>query len=125
VGSGDVFGMDVAHSCASGMNGLRATGDLVARLQMTKGMRITEAKRLVADRLGVTPADLSDNVAMHDLRGELRLGRVYETESPCPGDPSPLEAKCHIAELLDLPVNAATRMLAGLGTAATRRTETM
>jgi dimethylamine--corrinoid protein Co-methyltransferase len=69
-----MFGMDVAHSCASGMNGLRAAGDLVARLQMAKGMRITEAKRYVADKLGATPRDLSDNQAMHERRGELRLG---------------------------------------------------
>ena len=48
--------MDVAHSCASGMNGLRAAGDLVARMQMAKGMRIGEAKRHVADRLGVAAA---------------------------------------------------------------------
>ncbi len=32
VGSGDIFGMPVAHAVASGMNGLRAAGDLVARL---------------------------------------------------------------------------------------------
>jgi dimethylamine--corrinoid protein Co-methyltransferase len=98
-----MFGMDVAHSCASGMNGLRAAGDLVARLQMAKGMRITEAKRYVADKLGVTPRDLSDNQAMHERRGELRLGRVFETESTYYADPSPLEAKWHISELLELP----------------------
>ena len=109
-----MFGMDVAHSCASGMNGLRAAGDLVARMQMAKGMRITEAKRYVADRLGVTPRDLSDNPAMHELRGELRLGRVFETESSYYADPSPLEAKWHIAERLDLPINSVERFKAGL-----------
>ena len=41
--------MPVAHAVASGMNGLRAAGDLVARLEMAKGMRLTEAKRTVAD----------------------------------------------------------------------------
>ena len=107
--------MDVGHSAASGMNGLRAAGDLVARLQMTRGMRIADAKRFVADKLGVTAPDLSDNVAMHELRGELRLGRVFETESPSPHDPSPLEAKCHIADLLGLPVNSAARLREGLG----------
>ena len=124
MGSGDTFGMDVGHSAASGMNGLRAAGDLVARLQMTRGMRIADAKRFVADRLRVTPLDLSDNVAMHELRGELRLGRVFETESPNPHDPSPLEAKCHIADLLDLPIKSATRLRAGLGV-GTRPMETL
>ena len=109
-----MFGMDVAHSCASGLNGLRAAGDLVARLQMAKGMRITEAKRYVADKLGVTPRDLSDNQAMHERRGELRLGRVFETESTYYADPSPLEAKWHIAELLELPINSVERLKAGL-----------
>ena len=106
--------MDVAHSCASGMNGLRAAGDLVARMQMAKGMRIKQAKRYVADRLGVTPRDLSDNTAMHELRGELRLGRVFETESSYYTDPSPLEAKCHIADLLELRLGAVERFRAGL-----------
>ena len=109
-----MFGMDVAHSCASGLNGLRAAGDLVARLQMAKGMRITEAKRYVADKLGVTPRDLSDNQAMHERRGELRLGRVFETESTYYADPSPLEAKWHISELLELPINSVERLKTGL-----------
>ena len=111
-----MFGMDVAHSCASGMNGLRAAGDLVARLQMAKGMRIIEAKRYVADKLGVTLRDLSDNQAMHERRGELRLGRVFETESTYYADPSPLEAKWHISELLELPINSVERLKAGLST---------
>jgi dimethylamine--corrinoid protein Co-methyltransferase len=109
-----MFGMDVAHSCASGLNGLRAAGDLVARLQMAKGMRITEAKRYVADKLGVTPRELSDNQAMHERRGELRLGRVFETESTYYADPSPLEAKWHISELLELPINSVERLKTGL-----------
>jgi hypothetical protein len=46
---------------------------------------------------------------MHELRGELRLGRVFETETTHPGDPSPLEAKRNIAERLDLPVNGVVR----------------
>jgi dimethylamine--corrinoid protein Co-methyltransferase len=106
--------MDVAHSCASGLNGMRAAGDLVARLQMAKGMRITEAKQYVADKLGVTPRDLSDNQAMHERRGELRLGRVFETESTYFADPSPLEAKWHISELLELPINSVERLKTGL-----------
>lgn len=106
--------MDVAHSCASGMNGLRAAGDLVARMQMAKGMRIAQAKRHVADKLGVTVRDLSDNTAMHELRGALRLGRVFETESSYYADPSPLEAKWHIADLLGLRLNAVERLREGL-----------
>jgi dimethylamine--corrinoid protein Co-methyltransferase len=102
VGSGDTFGMPIAHAVASGMNGLRAAGDLVARLEMAKGMRLTEAKRTVAEALGVSVADLSDPLVMHEVRGELRLGRVFELETTYPHDPSPQEAKANIRELLGL-----------------------
>jgi dimethylamine---corrinoid protein Co-methyltransferase len=102
VGSGDTFGMPVAHAVASGMNGLRAAGDLVVRLQMAKGMRLTEAKRLVAEKLGVSITDLADPLVMNQVRGELRLGRVFEAETTYPHDPSPQEAKATIRALLGL-----------------------
>lgn len=95
--------MPVAHAVASGMNGLRAAGDLVARLEMAKGMRLTEAKRTVAEALGVSVADLADPLVMHEVRGELRLGRVFELETTYPHDPSPQEAKATIRQLLGLP----------------------
>jgi dimethylamine---corrinoid protein Co-methyltransferase len=101
--------MAVAHAVASGMGGMRTTGDLVVRLQMTRGMKLKQAKDHVAQRLGVSPADLSDNVAMHELRGELRLGRIYEVEASCYTDPSPIEAKTRIARLLDIPINSVER----------------
>jgi dimethylamine---corrinoid protein Co-methyltransferase len=102
--------MPVAHAVASGMNGLRAAGDLVARLEMTKGMRLADAKRYVAGKLGAGVADLADPLVMHELRGELRLGRVFEAETTYPGDPSPLEAKLNIGALLGLPLNGTARL---------------
>ena len=101
--------MPVAHAVASGMNGLRAAGDLVARLEMARGMKLAEAKVYVAEKLGTGVADLADPLVMHEVRGELRLGRVFETETTYPGDPSPLEAKLNIAELLALPINCVAR----------------
>jgi len=101
--------MPVAHAVASGMNGLRAAGDLVARLEMTRGMRLADAKQYVAGKLGAAVTDLADPLVMHELRGELRLGRVFETETTHPGDPSPLEAKRNIAALLALPINCVAR----------------
>ena len=97
------------------MNGLRAAGDLVVRMQMSQGMRIKEAKTFVADKLGVSVLSLSDPLTMHELRGEKRLGRIFETETTYFKDPSPLEAKVHIADLLGIPGNAATKLKAGLG----------
>lgn len=109
MGTGDILGMPAAHAVASGLNGIRAAGDLVARMQLTRGMRLTEAKRYVADRLGVGVSDLSDNVAMDEIRRELGIGRVMDTESPYPGQPVGMEAKTAIAELLDVPVNCVAR----------------
>ncbi len=97
--------MSIAHTCAAGMGGLRAAGDLVARLQMAKGMRLAEAKQAVADALGVGVRDLSDNQTMHELRGELRLGRIFEAEVNYFRDPSALEAKLNIEKLLGLELN--------------------
>jgi hypothetical protein len=39
---------------------------------------------------------------MHEVRGELRLGRVFEAETTYPYDPSPKEAKAAIRGLLGL-----------------------
>jgi dimethylamine--corrinoid protein Co-methyltransferase len=102
--------MAVAHSAAAGMGGMRAAGDLVARLQMAKGMRLTAAKAYVAGKLGVSTRDLSDCAAMQELRAEHGLGQIFEGEAPHPFDPGPLEAKANIARLLDLPINSVTRL---------------
>ena len=107
--------MPVTHGVAAGMGGMRAAGDLVARLQMAKGMRLAEAKAFVAGRLGVGPRDLSDSSAMQELRAELGLGQIYEGEAPHPFDPSPLEAKLNISRLLDLPLNGVRRLAERLG----------
>jgi dimethylamine--corrinoid protein Co-methyltransferase len=107
--------MSIAHTCAAGMGGLRAAGDLVARLQMAKGMRLAEAKQAVADALGVGVRDLSDNQVMHELRAELRLGRIYEGEVNYFRDPSPLEAKLNIEKLLGLEFNGVRALRERLG----------
>ena len=59
------------------MGGMRAAGDLVARMQMTRSMRLKEAKEHVAAKLGVTPFDLSDPAVMTDVRNELGFGRIH------------------------------------------------
>jgi len=94
---------------ASGMNGMRTAGDLVMRLQMTRGMRLREAKAYVADKLGVSVRDLSDGVIMQDVRSEFGIGRLTELENECVGEPTAMEAKFNIAELLDLPINCVDR----------------
>jgi len=101
--------MPCAHATASGMGGMRAAGDLVARLQMTRGMRLAEAKETVASCLGVSPSDLSDPIQMNELRAELGLGRITTFEMSYPNDASAMEAKARIAELLNIPINSVRR----------------
>jgi dimethylamine--corrinoid protein Co-methyltransferase len=104
-----MLGMPCAHSIASGMGGMRAAGDLVARLQMTRGMRLREAKEYVAGKLKVSVSDLSDPLTIGEVRTELGLGRVMTCESCFPDKASAMEAKFNISELLAIPINCVER----------------
>jgi Dimethylamine methyltransferase (Dimeth_PyL) len=100
------MGMPIAHSVAAGMGGIRTAGDLVARMQMTRKMRINEAKAYVAERLSVSPADLSDVHVMREVREELDIGVITSV----PGCAKGIEAKARIAQLLDIDINSVTRL---------------
>jgi len=78
---GDPLGMAISHAIASGMGGMRAAGDLVARMQMTRGMKIDQAKAYVADKLSIAVSDLTDPVIMTEIRQDLEIGSMY----PLPG----------------------------------------
>ena len=98
--------MAISHAIASGMGGMRAAGDLVARMQMTRGMKIDEAKAYVADKLSIAVCDLTDPVIMTEIRQDLEIGTMY----PLPGCAKGLEAKIRIAELLGIEINCIRRM---------------
>lgn len=100
------MGMPIAHSVAAGMGGIRTAGDLVARMQMTRKMRIKEAKAYVAEKLKVSPADLSDVHVMREVREDLDIGIITSV----PGCAKGIEAKARIAELLDIEINSVTRL---------------
>ena len=87
------------------MGGMRAAGDLVARVQMTRGMRIQKAKAYVAEKLGVAVAELTDPIIMTEVRTDLGLGLV----TPLPGVPKGIEAKFNIARVLDIDINCVKR----------------
>ena len=106
MGVGDPLGMAISHAVASGMGGMRAAGDLVARMQMTRGMKIDEAKSYVADRLNVSVSDLTDPVLMTEVRQDLKIGTLH----PVPNNPQGMEAKVKIAELLDIDINCVKRL---------------
>ena len=101
--------MHNAHAQAAGMGGMRAAGDLVARLQMTRGMRLEQAKQYVAGKLGVTPFDLSDPVVMTDVRNEFGFGRIHSYAISQPWQANQIEAKVNIARVLDVPINCVAR----------------
>jgi dimethylamine--corrinoid protein Co-methyltransferase len=100
--------MALTHAHASGMGGMRAAGDLVARMQMARGMRIQEAKAYVADKLSIAVSDLTDPVIMTEVREDLQIGAV----TPLPGCAKGIEAKFRIAEILGIDINCVQRFKA-------------
>jgi len=96
------MGMHVAHIMTSGMGGLRTAGDLVAWMQMTRRMRINEAKAYVAGKLGIDILDLTDEETMRQRREDLGLGLVTSVS----GSPKGIRAKMKIAELLGIRINS-------------------
>jgi len=102
VGVGDPYGMHAAHAIVSGMGGIRTAGDLVARLQLNRAMKIDAAKKVVADKLGVSVSDLADPVAMREVREDMNLGTLNE----CPGVAKGMDAKFRIADVLNLQINS-------------------
>jgi len=109
VGVGDMLAQPCTHALASGMGGIRTAGDLVARMQVTRGMRLKEAKAYVAGKLGISVDDLSDPTVMGDVRREFGLARLTSPESTFPSEPNGIEAKFNIARVLDVPVNCVQR----------------
>ncbi len=97
---------------ASGMGGIRTAGDLVARMQMSKKMRLNEAKEYVAGKLKVAVADLADEVVMNEVRQDLDLAIVYGGMGE---QARGIEAKFRIAKLLDLEINSVNRFLKKTG----------
>ena len=101
----------MAHVLASGMGGIRTAGDLVARMQLHRKMRLPEAKAYVADKLKVSQRDLSDEVTMRELREELDIGVVTSV----PGAARGLEAKARIADLLGVTIPSVERLRRKIG----------
>lgn len=84
------------------MGGVRTSGDLVARMQLAKGMRLNEAKQYVADKLKVSLLDLTDEVVMREVREDLDIATVFMGYGAASRG---IEAKANIAKLLDLKIN--------------------
>lgn len=94
--------MPINHEVAAGMSGMRTAGDLVARVQMAKKLRIDDAKQYVADKLKMSVQDIHDSSIMRDVRNELGIGEVNAR----PETPYALAVKARIAKLLDIEINS-------------------
>ena len=99
---GDPFGMHLAHIFASGMGGIRTTGDLVAWMQLIKKMKLAEAKQYVAEKLKVEISDLVNEEVMRQVREDLGIGMITAVA----GSPKGMRAKLKVAELLDVRINS-------------------
>ena len=105
MGTGDPAGVTIPHTVTSGMGGLRTAGDLVARMQMTRGMKLAEAKKYVAVQMGISTTELIDEVVMREVREDHKIGLITSRG----GHPKGIEAKHHIARLLDIDINSVNR----------------
>jgi dimethylamine--corrinoid protein Co-methyltransferase len=94
--------MHLAHIFASGMGGIRTSGDLVAWLQLIKKMKIAEAKKYVAEKLAVEISDLTNEEVMRQIREDLGIGMITSVA----GSPKGMRAKLKVAELLEVRINS-------------------
>jgi len=105
------MGMHMAHIMSSGMGGLRTAGDLVAWMQITRRMKINEAKQYVAGKLGIDLIDLTNEEVMRTVREDLGIGIITSVS----GSPKGIRAKIRIAELLEIPINSVTLFKSQIG----------
>ena len=71
-------------------------------MQLTKKMKLAEAKQYVASKLGIGLRDLINEEVMRQLREDLGIG----TTTSVAGSAKGIRAKRAIAELLDIPINS-------------------
>lgn len=76
---------------------------MVSRMVM-RGMRLAEAKKYVAEKLGCTVLDLSDSFKMKEIREDLDLGTVLDRNGGSFG----MEAKFKIEKVLGIEIPSVT-----------------
>ncbi len=94
--------MAIAQIVSSCMGGVRTAGDLVAWMQLTRRMKIDQAKAYVAQKLDVSVRDLTDETVMARKREECGISSVIPDHVEYTG----IAAKARIARLLDIPIRS-------------------
>jgi len=89
------------------MGGLRTAGDLVARAQMAKKLKIKDAKTYVAKKLGIDLETMTDECTMKELREKLEIGSALSTVVHAKG----IAAKARIAALCDFEIDCVKKFL--------------
>ena len=89
---------------------MRTAGDLVAWMQLKKGMKINDAKQYVAEKLGISMMDLSDEDVMRGVREALDIGTICAEPDGAKG----MLAKSRIAKLLDIEINSVNKFYSKL-----------
>lgn len=84
------------------MGGIRTSGDLVAWMQMTRRMKIHDAKAYVADKLGIDVLELGNEEVMGTVRMDFGIGTLTSVA----GGPKGIRAKMKIAALLGIPIRS-------------------
>jgi dimethylamine--corrinoid protein Co-methyltransferase len=100
------------------MGGLRTAGDLVARAQLEKKLKIANAKKYVAEKLGIDLETMTDECAMKELREKLDIGGAMSSVGHAKG----MAAKARIAAQCDFHINSLTRFLEKTKVASTSST---
>ena len=76
----------------------------MAWMQTSRKMKIHEAKKYVAEKLGIEVIDLTNEEVMRAVREDLGIGIITSVS----GSPKGIRAKMKIAELLEIPINSVT-----------------
>lgn len=75
------------------------------RVELAKKLRIDDAKKYVAEKLGVDVKELNDVSVMREVRNDLNIGEPNARPENAFG----LIAKARIAKLLDIEINGVNR----------------
>ena len=102
MGTGDSHGVAIAQIVSSCMGGIRTAGDLVAWMQLTRKMKIDQAKEYVAQKLSLNLRDLTNETIMSKVRSEKGIGSVIPDHVEYMG----IAAKSKIAKLLDVSIHS-------------------